>query len=178
MAQKKVFIVCGYGCDLSLKYQRYLRRVVGFIITENPYAIIVCGGFSQLKSAPNTSEASVIESFLRDRMTAIPGISILQEDKSLTTSENLINAQKIMDKLDIRSGEIVIFCDASRALKVKIIARRVLKGYSVRVEAYDLSSLDEAPKQLLATIKDALAVYLPVLDYLQRKQRERRALKI
>lgn len=175
MRKSEVIIVCGYGCKIDLKHQEYLNRVIAYLRGKFIHLIVVSGGFSQRKTSPNKSEAMVMGSYLKS-VTSRP---IIEENESLTTNENLRNTYRLI-KLDIRPNLhlIVIFCDAIRALKVKIIAEKVFKGYDIKIETFDLSPPGAAKRQLIASFADVLALYFPLIEVVRRKLRERRVQRI
>ncbi|MDP2648176.1 MAG: hypothetical protein Q8P35_02980, partial [Candidatus Yanofskybacteria bacterium] len=65
-----VVIVCGYGCHLVTPDSRdtplknYLDRVVQFLNTHRPSAVVLCGGYTQQKSAPGVSEAALMRDYI------------------------------------------------------------------------------------------------------------------
>jgi len=176
MLRRQIVIVLGYGCHVNNVYQAYLQRVVNYI-SENPVkCVVLCGGFSQLSTAPNRSEAQTMESFLKP---IIPWrIEIRRDDDSLTTYENIDNASDLIADFNGREYSVTIFCGAIWALKVKILAERIFPDYEIQIETYDISSRGEANRQLLSTILEVAGLYLPFLTYLHRRGREKRAKRI
>lgn len=172
MSKRQVVIVCGYGCHMHPVYENYLSRVVRFVNENQVDLVVVSGGYSQRRTAPDRSEAGAMKSFLQDKI----GINVIEENNALTTNENLKNvAQFLQGKIKPESHSLVIFCDAIRALKVKTIAERVFWEYDIQVETYDMSPKGATKRQILASLEDVLASYFPVINSVRRKIRERRA---
>ena len=72
MAQekKRIVVVCGYGCHLDSPLDWvYLPRIKRFISEQSPDLVILCGGYTQRKSAPGISEARLMFNWLRKEMT-------------------------------------------------------------------------------------------------------------
>ena len=185
MDKKQIVIVCGYGCHLTPGYQEYLRRVVRYIGENFVELIIVCGGKSQQKTAPDKSEAEVISSFLQNEpdweelyagRCGLP--KIICETCSLTTLKNLGNAKDFIGEFSPKEYRLIIFCDASRALKVKLLAMSIFPEYDIQIETYDLSSRGEVKKQLMATNFEVLALKFPFLSRWHHQQRVKRAGRI
>ncbi len=193
MHKKEIVLVCGYGCHLNHRYVRYLGKVASYARKNSPQLILVLGGFSQKKSFPKISESNVIKSFLGSIMRgsilekAIDVLVVGEDDfinekeMSLTTNENLENARIILEswrgKISPETHRLTIFCDAIRALKIKIVAEKVFRHYDIQIETHDLSGVDNAKKQLLFTFFDIFTFYIPLFSLLERKTKEIRAKK-
>lgn len=187
---ERVVVVCGYGCNLDSPLMPYLNRVADFCRKKRPDAIILCGGATQQKSFPGRTEASVMYGYLYDTLDQIAAPpdwhpAWFAEDESFTTYENIRDAAAVIKMLHAadeassfrgRGEEITIFCEATRALKVAILARHFL-GFPpangkppIRIET-DSWELMHPLKEFIGTIKDAAAIYLPLLNWFQRRQR-------
>ena len=126
--------------------------------------------------------------YLEERLTHHP--HLLMEERSFTSYENIRFAAEDItanlgrgfdgpEKLDAR---IVIFCEASRALKVKILARhffgfppeRGLPDVEIRTVSWELM---HPLRELKATIWDALSLYVPGMARYWGWKRRRKAQK-
>lgn len=172
---RNIVVVCGYGCNLHSPLQRYLERVARFCEVEVPRHIILCGGATQRKSFPGYTEAGVMKNFLTCEIDFHPEWHIL--DNSYTTYENVRDAAITIRELYLpASNQITIFCEATRALKVAILARYFMGfppehgGPEIRIETDSWERMHPF-KELIGTIKDFAAIYLPFLNTLQRWQR-------
>ena len=183
-----VLVVCGYGCHLNRELIRYLHAVADVINAYKPHLMVLCGGATQQTSAPYRTEAETMLQFLEEpgRLTHWP--HLLMEEGSFTTLENIRDAAQAIqkhygrgfrgpEKLDAR---IVLFCEASRALKVSILARhffgfppeRGLPPIELRTVSWELM---HPLRELQATLYDALSLYMPGLARYWGWKRRRRA---
>lgn len=183
-----IVVVCGYGCDLNSPLRLYLKRVARFCELETPEHIILCGGTTQQKNFPGCTEARVIAEFLKheidfhtyqntgffDNVKWNPDWHIL--GNSYTTYENIRDASRVIKRISLPLAQITIFCEATRALKVAILARHFMgfppehNGPEIRIETDSWERMHPF-KELVGTIKDFAAIYLPFLNTLQRRQR-------
>lgn len=169
MANRIVLVFC-YKCSLTPKYKRYLRDVARYVNANKAFvkAVIVSGGFSQLKSFPGMTESTVAVNFLRPKISA--DIPILQELTALTTRGNVENSKALIKEFfNGNKFSVVIFCDAIRALKTKLVAEKFFKDYPFEMMTYDISRPGETKKQLLAAFAELAALYFPPLDYVRNK---------
>lgn len=171
----------GYGChsDTPLGWT-YLPKIVCFIQKQRPDYIILCGGFTQRKSAPGVSEARLMFDFIDSHYSGALGF-ILEED-SYTSLENIRNAaQRIRERGD-RRVEITIFCEATRALSVVWLARRFMSDLVESIDdiIVETASWERADpfKQVWKMIYNRFAARFPHLARRERKRRIRRAEQI
>lgn len=157
MKSGEIVVVCGYGCFLTGKYAKYLGRVAEYVRGNTVEKVIVCGGPTQQQSAPGCSEAQVMRIFLEQRISA----PIVEEDESYTTFANLRNARAQLP-FPTPAVTIVIFCDAIRALKVRLLAEKEFHGYAVRIETFDIGA-GSAKKQLISTCGETLLLFFPFI---------------
>lgn len=183
-----IVVVCGYGGHLVPELQRYLDAVAEYINRHKPHIMVLCGGCTQQESVGWHSEAIIMLEYLErpGKLTHWP--RLLLEEGSFTSYENIRGASQVIrrdlgrgfqgsEKLDAR---IVIFCEASRALKVKILARhffgfppeRGLPDIEIRTVSWELM---HPLKELQATIYDALSLYIPGLAWFWGWKRRRKA---
>lgn len=169
---KRVLLVCGYGCALTDGLERYLDRVSKFAWDWNPDILILSGGFTQQMSSHHVSEARVMEEYLVARNPKLICV-IVRDEQAYTTPDNIKSAARILhgQSLDPLQCEIVVFCEATRALKVALLAKKHLG--TVRIET---AHFDDSPEaQVLATLLTLAGIRFPIIDRLHRWRRERRA---
>jgi len=184
---RRIVVVCGYGCNLDSPLKPYLDRVLRFCEERHPVAIILCGGATQQRSFPDETEASVMYKYLKPLEHFHPMWFVL--GGSYTSYENIRDAAVEIDKLraapwhgmEPRHDEITIFCEATRALKVAMLARHFL-GFPpergeppVRIET-DSWELMHPTLELVGTFKEWLAIRLPFFNDLQSARRMRKSL--
>lgn len=191
---RRIVVVCGYGCNLDSPLRPYLDKVVAWAKANKPDFIILCGGATQQVSFPNETEASVMERFLYERLDSFaaehnwhPGWWL--EGTSYTSYENIRDAARVIADLKNRpwngfrepKDEITIFCEATRALKVAILARHFM-GFPpergepmIRIET-DSWELMHPSLELLGTFKEWLAIRFPMFNTFQSRSRRKKSL--
>lgn len=180
MHKQIIVLVCGYGCKLTSGYEQYLERVIRFIRENLVVLVVCCGGYSQKKTCPTKSEAMVMRDYLKSKLhfRGINDLKILCESASLTTRKNLEEAKSFINGFSPEQYQLVIFCDASRALKVKVLTETIFPEYETTVETYDLLKRGKAGAQLKSTILEVLALRFPALARWHHRQRVKRAEQI
>lgn len=176
MREKKIVIACGYGCKLHARYKEYLIRVANYVNTHGEVStIIVSGGPTQQKSFPNTSEAAVMRAFLETLGRVY--VPIIEDHEAFTSYTNMSCTLKIVNRLGggPDDTEIVVFCDAVRALKLKVIAEGVFKGYRIVMETHDLAPPGTAKWQVIPSLIDILATYVPPVNLIKEGIRKLQA---
>ena len=177
-------VICGYGNDLDSPLKPYLDGAVEFIEDNFVSHVIFSGGESQRKSHPGQSEARTMRDYVRTRLTCPDDLTHVLDERPLTTFENIRNAARIMRGLQLEADNIVIFCEATRALKVAILARRFFgfrvthdgrNAIQIRTSSWELM---HPLKELLGTLKDTACLFVPGLWRYFHWQRERRAARI
>jgi len=172
--------VLGYGCNPNGKrieeYLHFVSEIVNPSDSQN--IIIACGGFTNPKDFPNISEAGMIAETLR-KMNY--NGTILKEESSVTTIENLRNAIPVI-RNDINThpyyGDIVIICDKMRSFKIAYLANRILGTFKMPIHIVgfdfqrDIKSIIK--HGILGTILDILSCYLPFLENYLVNRRKRR----
>ncbi|MFZ5365038.1 MAG: YdcF family protein [Patescibacteria group bacterium] len=168
---KIVAIVMGYGCHLSAGLKAYLDVVVNFAKYNQLVAIICSGGFTNQKSAPGISEASVLAGYLRHCGVFQP---IYLDESARTTSENLYGARRVMAEKSLRPDRIVIFCDTARAMKVRILARLILGNWPLII-TYDLSKrkVEWLKQTMIATPLDVAGMAIPEIRRAMLRRRQK-----
>ena len=171
-------VVCGYGCHLVPELTRYLDTVADYINRCEPDALVLCGGLTQQASAPDRTEALVMLEYLEMPGKLRHRPYLFLEDGSFTTSENLRGASIILEHRNVR--RLIIFCEATRSLKVSILARHFfgfppahgLPPIQIRTVSWELM---HPLRELKATIYDALSLYVPGLAWWWGRRRRKKA---
>lgn len=169
-----IVIVCGYGPELTDSLKVYLDEVVAFCKAYRPGVLICCGGCSRQRTRPGVSEAEVMMEYLKSKLQggACPWWRFLDES-SLTTIENIQNAQEILGKynlLDNRS-EISIFCNTSKGFVIKRLARHFFPQMMVVIEPIYWKVEDPWLMQALVNLYTLAAIRIPALARFYRNLR-------
>jgi hypothetical protein len=177
-------IVLGYGNDLNSPLRPYLDGAVEFIEDNFVSHVIFSGGESQRKSHPGQTEARTMQDYVKASLTCPDDSNFIMDERPLTTFENIRNAARILRGLQLETDNIVIFCEATRALKVAILARWFFgfratsngrNAIQLRTSSWELM---HPLKELVGTLKDTACLFVPGLWRYFRWQRERRAARI
>lgn len=175
----KVLLVNGYGChyEHTPLASIYLPMVVQFCKVWQPDMIIFSGGQTQKKSAPEVSEAGLMKSVVAPQLSYEP-VRMCLNTTAFTTLDNVQGASRFIHEwFPGQKTQITIFCEATRALKVNILARHFLIHLvesidDIRIETASWERADPK-KELLATVYDYLAITLPWLGLAERARRFR-----
>lgn len=150
-----VFLVFGYGVPKDIfkdeKYNFYLKMVfnkIYSIVIKNkvPKPIIIfCGGNTDgFKPYRRTEADEMIKFFVAiiKEKTFLKSLTknwtIISENKSLSTLENLLNSKNIITKRKIRKANFFIFCEQTRESRIKILANKIFgKNSKFQVEPID-----------------------------------------
>lgn len=169
MAHKNVLVVMGYGIVLDSPLGNlYLPRIASWIDENRPDLVILCGGQTQKKTAQELfgspmSEAQVMDHWLAkwwDKKTGQDETlysPVLLEQDSYTTTENIRNASRLIEKLDYPKDDIhiTIFCEAQRALKVIMLSREYMLDL---VENCDSIQVETVNWERANPVKEALSI--------------------
>lgn len=140
---KNIFIIPGYGIPKNIfkdePYKRYLGLVFNHIYQicldkkEFKPLIIFCGGNTDIFKPYKRTEAlemkklflsltrrNFVKEFTKNWQYQL-------ENKSLSTTENLLEAQKIISKIK-SIKDIYIFVEFTRKKKIKIFAKEIFKN--------------------------------------------------
>lgn len=144
----QTFIICGYGIPEDIhkdtNYTTYLNLVFNEMYEKaaNKEAVIIpCGGPTKCELPYNETEADVISDYLESLMKRsetlkqTSGWTIVLEDRSLSTLENLIYAKEIMVEKELNE-DVVIFCEKTRTLRVQAFANHLF-GENTTVNPID-----------------------------------------
>lgn len=187
-----ILVVNGYGCHLDTPLGRiYLPRVAKLIREHHQLilAIILCGGFTQRKSAPGISEAALMKTYLKDYVPYQILPLIITEEDSYTSYDNSEKAAlkifNVLWKLHPGLGDItpnlriVNFCEATRSANVIMLDRHFMLKF---VESIDDITVETASweradpfKQAGNLIYNKLALHFPYFACREREKRLRRA---
>ena len=176
--KKHVVVVCGYGCHIDTPLRPYLGRVFRFVQDEHPEAIIFCGGFTQKKTAPGVSEANLMHDYTRADQFPEFMLKVFIEDGSYTTFDNIKKAANIIQgQLWGPTHRITIFCEATRAANVVMLARHFMGNLVDSIDdiTVETASWERADpfKQVGNLIYNKLAIKYPWLGLAEREHRKR-----
>lgn len=164
-----VFLVFGYGIPKDIlkdeNYNFYLRMVFNKIysfVMENKIdkpIIITCGGETDMLKPYKRTEADemikLFSAFIKERPFLDPITKswlFIPENKSLSTLENLLNSNKIVQKRKIKKANFFIFCEQTRENRIKVLAKKILdKNYNfltVPID-FDVSATRYLPQEFL-----------------------------
>jgi hypothetical protein len=202
--QRRIVIVCGYGCHLDTKegptpLKPYLIRVARFFnqLPEGVFGVFIfCGGFTQNKTAPGTTEAQVMQEFVMKLRATNRGPKVFQtyqESRAFTTFDNIsmaVDSIRASDKLASTRGQwfdttkITIFCEATQSANVMMLSRHFLLPFVNSIDDITIETdsweRDDPFKQVWNLIYNKLAIKFPWLGLaeLERRRRIRRSWEI
>lgn len=164
-----VFLIFGYGIPKNIlkdeNYNFYLKmvfnKIYGFTVKnkiDRPI-IIACGGETDMIKPYKRAEADemikLFRVFIKERPFLKPITEnwlFIPENKSLSTLENLLNSNKIIQKRKVEKADILIFCEQTRGKRVKNLAKKIFdKNYNFKVVPvdFDVSSNRYLPPKFL-----------------------------
>jgi len=151
---KNVFLILGYGIPKNIlkdeNYNFYLKIVFNGIynsVTKNnierPF-IICSGGKTDMFKPYKRTEAEEMVKLLK-KISNRPFLKdltknwvFISEKKSLSTLENLLNCQAILQKKKIQKANFYIFCEQTRVNRVKNVSKKIFnKNYNFQVIPID-----------------------------------------
>lgn len=169
-----VFLVFGYGIPRNIlkdeNYNFYLKMVFNniydFVVKKdikNP--IIICsGGKTDMFKPYKRTEAEEMIRLLKNlsKRPFLKSITknwlFISEKKSLSTLENFLHCQQLIKKRDIKKANFYIFCEQTRAKRVKILAKKILdrnNNYRVVPIDFDVSANRYLPEGYLTKKESA-----------------------
>ncbi len=100
-------------------------------------------------------------------------INIWLEPEAITTLHNLLRSKELIDRLQLETQELYIFCDRARFIKVYLLAQIIFKNTNIKVirfgrqEPYIIYLI-----QIPSTILQILGAFFPKIEkkLLQNKQ--------
>ena len=152
----KIFLILGYGIPKDifedLEYRSYLAAAFNNIFKyarehkEGKIRIIFSGGKTDMIAPYKRSEAGEMKNFFdflakREFVRDLTkDWTLLTDTASLSTMENILNSKKIIEKRNIKSARIGIFCEFTRKSRITKLAKTIFgSGYKVEVFAIDFS---------------------------------------
>lgn len=174
----KVAVIYLYGCNMDSPLKMHLDKAILTILDENIKHIILSGGPTQQKRFPGKTEADVAYEYIKG--FAPSDCYIYRENNSFTTYDNTkYSARTVYGLISSKYyvSEIIIFCEALRTLKIATLARHFFPdfhpGKPERKLRFETASWEQMNPtlELVATIKDFLALYIPGLASFFRWQR-------
>lgn len=123
------------------------NKIYGFVVKnkiEKPI-IITCGGETDMLKPYKRTEADemirLFGAFIKERPFLKPMTKnwlFIPENKSLSTLENLLNSNKIIQKRKVKKANFFIFCEQTRERRIKVLAKKILdKNYNFLVVPID-----------------------------------------
>lgn len=165
MVPKRFALVCGYGCHLNDGIKRYLNDVISWCY-QNPDAIVILsGGFTNKKTMPGISEASMMRDYLTKRFVTN---RVILDEEAILSIDNIRNAARMLEGLDER--ELFIFCDSIRAVKIWIMGLIYLDTFTLVRHNFH-RSFREKCIQVIRTVIELSFIILRPLEWIARKQR-------
>lgn len=160
---KNIFLVSGYGMPEDIfkdhNYNFYLKSVFNKIYdlaiqNNNKGIIIICsGGKTDCFKPYKRDEANEILKFLKylSQRYGLKKVTknwkFIKETRSLSSLENILNAQKLIKNKKIKKAKWRIFCEHTRKKKVETLAKKILnKSYDFEVLGIDF---DVSPNRYL-----------------------------
>lgn len=148
-----VTLICGYGVpenmDADPNYQAYLHPVINYLFDRYRDArgvIVASGGPTDLAKPYRRTEASEIKRWIASHLKSMPKTTrpsawrVAAETRSLTTVENLLNFVPYLGD----AADVVVFCEHTRAARVRTLARAIPALRAARVVGIDF---DASPRR-------------------------------
>lgn len=150
-----IFLIFGYGVPRNIfkdeNYNFYLKMVfnkVYDLVTKNKprkTLVLFCGGKTDMVKPYERTEAGEMMKFFNGLVKERPFIHsvtrkwvFVAENKSLSTLENLLNSNKIIQKRKVKKANFFIFCEQTREKRIKVLAKKILdKNYNFLVVPID-----------------------------------------
>lgn len=167
MSQKPLLVVVlGYGCHLDKTMKDYLMYVAALssfrMQGTQKVTILTTGGFTNQKSAPETSEAGMMRNYLRSKYLSC---KICADTEALTTEDNILAIKKFVtqgwiDKnlTQISDYEIIIFGSKSRESKIRGLGNSILKSeFTIFGFDFGESFIERLKQEYINTPLDLLA---------------------
>lgn len=181
--------ICGYGCNPDSPLGPYADDFARWGQKRQLNAIIPSGGHTMRRSFPGLSEAQVLRNRIEPQL--VTGLAwtpewFLDDDvegDAYTTYDNIKNFARRVEEVRARSWygtvprqfEITIWCEATRALKVAILARHFF-GFppaqgepAIRIMTGSWELADPI-RELRGTMQTYAAMRAPVFNDIQRRR--------
>ncbi len=170
-------LICGYGVPKDMatdpNYQAYMHPVVNYLFSHFCDAngtIVVNGGATDIFKPYKRTEAGEMKKWLTEKIDEIGRSAqkinwrILARPKALTTVETLLKFADILRsstrsaRSDSKNDVILIFCEATRANRVRHLAREIPTlqrakiipiDFDMSVRRYDLEAIKRSERDFL-----------------------------
>ncbi len=126
-----IYLICGYGIPKDINndqsYLTYLHLALNRVYelsSGKDAALIFCGGPTNCEPPFEGTEAYVMAEYvrsfiMRDELREKTALwKVLEEDRSLSTLENLLCAKELIEEENIE-GQVVIFCEYTRRKRLE-----------------------------------------------------------
>lgn len=100
------------------QFNRRAARTVRQLVSADPELVVCSGGKTGVADTTH-SEAYFLAAEVR---RVVPDVRVITEDRSLSTLENLLNTVQQLRSYD----RVIIVCEATRAGRTEILARRII----------------------------------------------------
>lgn len=149
MTKRFSALICGYGVpgDIATdpNYMAYLHAVVNRLFVDRrgeSGTIVVSGGATDLVRPYRRTEAGEMAGWLKGKIgnLKIRKWKLIRDAKALTTVENLLNFVNVFDE----RGDVLIFCEATRAPRIRRLAREIPALRCAKIIAVDF---DASPRR-------------------------------
>jgi len=147
-----IYIICGYGIPEDINsdqnYLTYLNIVFNKIFerSKNEEGVLMPSGGPTSCTPPfQGTEAEVMAEYLQNLMSKeevknqTDKWKIYLEHKSLSTLENFLLSQKIIEDNNIK-GPITMFCEATRKSRLQMLGQEIFKDQPFTIEAIDFDT--------------------------------------
>lgn len=124
----RIGIVCGYGSNLDEQLKQYVNSVMKYAIAHKINNLIFSGGYTFKKST--ISEARLMSSLIVEPRS---DITILLEEKALTTLHNLIYSKELTESLNEKEYDLYVFCDQVRFIKAYLLSKILFKHRNIKI---------------------------------------------
>jgi len=128
-------LICGYGVPKNIfedkGYHAYLTACFNHLfknLRDKPGKIIVNGGPTDCYKPYRRTEAGEMAKWLKKKKTEVEKLTsqkipwqIISRPKSLSSAEDLLNFKPLA------SGQKIIFCEHTRAPRIKKLAAKILR---------------------------------------------------
>ncbi|MEK7607022.1 MAG: ElyC/SanA/YdcF family protein [Patescibacteria group bacterium] len=167
-----VYIIVGYGIPKDISrddnYRRYLGVVFNTMFTETqvsgtPDVIILSGGHTDCFRPYQRTEAGEMAKLMKEwaRQSKCRAVTkkwkYILETKSLSMLENFVYARDLLARRRLHPRRLTVFCEATRASRVRHLAKKLYPNFRTRVVPVDF---DLSANRYLAS------------DLIRRKERE------
>ena len=149
----RIFLILGYGIPKDifedLEYRSYLVIAFNNIFEyarghkEEKIIVIFSGGKTDMIAPYKRSEAGEMKryfDFLAKRKFVgdqTKNWKLLTDTASLSTMENILNSKRIIEKRNIKSARIGIFCEFTRKKRINKLAKSIF-GSEYKIEVFNI----------------------------------------